>query len=114
MYTSGCCRSENKGTDAIVSVDDTWHRRGFSSKNGVVAVLSVNGPNSKVIDTVTLSNYCDACAKVKKRLGADAFEHWYIKHCADKKCAKNHTGSAGSMEPQGAETIFCHSVPGRQ
>lgn len=99
----------DKGTDAIVSVDGTWHRRGFSSENGAVAVLSVNGPNSKVTDTVTLSNDCDACAKGKKRLGADAFEHWYIKYCADKKCAKNHIGSAGSMEPEGAETIFCHS-----
>ena len=99
----------DKGTDVIVFVDGTWHRRCFSGKNGVVAVLSVNGPNSKVIDTVTLSNYCDACAKGKKRLGADAFEHRYIKHCADKKCAENHAGSAGSMEPEGAETVFRRS-----
>ena len=71
-----------KGSDVVVSVDGTWHRCGFSSKNGVVTVLSVNGPSSKVIDTVTLSNYCDACAKRKKKLDEDQFQQRFLQHTA--------------------------------
>ncbi|XP_070179258.1 uncharacterized protein [Littorina saxatilis] len=99
----------SKGTDVIVSVDGTWQRRGFSSKNGVVTVLSVNGQNSKVLDTVTLANYCNVCAKEKNSLSEIDFQQWQAQHTAEGKCQKNHTGSAGSMEPEGAERIFRRS-----
>ena len=66
----------------MVSVDATWHRCGLSSEN----VLSVNGPNSKVIDTVTLSNYCDARAKSKQKLCEEEFQHWFLQHTAEEKC----------------------------
>ena len=105
---------EMKTTDAHidiqVSCDGTWHRRGFSSKNGIVTVLSVNGRNSKVIDNETLANHCDACAKHKHKKGETEFEHWHKTHTQKKLCEKNHTGSAGSMEPAGTETIFRRSV----
>ena len=97
-------------TDIQVSCDGTWHRRGFSSKNGIVTVLSVNGRNSKVIDTETLANHCDACAEHKHKKGVAEFEQWHKTHTQRKLCEKNHTGSAGSMEPAGTETIFCRSV----
>ncbi|XP_070183042.1 uncharacterized protein [Littorina saxatilis] len=96
----------DKLTDVTVSVDGTWHRRGFSSKHGIVTTLSVNGKNGKVIDTETLSNYCDSCAKHKNKLGVDEFELWKAAHVRKGLCNKNHTGSAGSMEPVGAETTF--------
>ena len=82
----------------------------FSSKNGIVTVLSVNGRNSKVIDTETLANHCDACAKHKHKKGVAEFEQWHKTHTQRKLCEKNQTGSAGSMEPAGTETIFCRSV----
>ena len=82
----------------------------FSSKNGIVTVLSVNGRNSKVIDTETLANHCDACAKHKHKKGEAEFEQWHKTHTQRKLCEKNQTGSAGSMEPAGTETIFCRSV----
>ena len=97
-------------TDIQVSCDGTWHRRGFSSKNGIVTLLSVNGRNSKVIDTETLANHCDACAKHKHKKGEAEFEQWHKTHTQKKLCEKNHTGSAGSMEPAGTETIFRRSV----
>ena len=75
-----------------------------------MTVLSVNGRNSKVIDTETLANHCDACAKHKHKKGVAEFEQWHKTHTQRKMCEKNHTGSAGSMAPAGTETIFCRSV----
>ena len=45
------------GSDITVSCDGTWQKRGFSSKNGVVTVVTVNGLSSKIIDTETLTNH---------------------------------------------------------
>ena len=101
-------KTEDSPTCVKVSCDGTWHRRGFSSKNGIATVLSVNGKNSKVLDTETLSNYCDSCAK-QKHMKTDAeFQAWLITH--QDACQKNHTGSAASMEPSGMETVFRRSV----
>ena len=49
-----------------VSVDGTWQRKGFSSKNGVVTVLSVLGKNegSKVLDTEVLTTFCAGCVQL--------------------------------------------------
>ena len=45
-------QKEMKTTDPHIDIqsscDGTWHRRGFSSKNGIVTGLSVSGRNSKV------------------------------------------------------------------
>ena len=49
------------GSDTIVSIDCTWHRRGHSSHNGVVAVIS--GVTGKVLDFEVLCNYCRLCEK---------------------------------------------------
>ena len=94
--------------NATVSCDGTWQRRGFSSKNGVATVLSVNpnGP-AKVIDVDISSNHCDACAKARKKYDADQFAAWYTKH--EPACAKNHEGSAGQMEPRGMLRVFRRS-----
>ena len=92
--------------NATVSCDGIWQCRGFSSKNGVATVLSVNpnGP-TKVIDVDISSNHCDACAKARKKYDADQFAAWYTKH--EPACAKNHVGSAGQMEPR-----VCFVFPG--
>lgn len=98
----------DKGRDITVSNDGTWQRKGFQSKNGVVTTLSVNGNKSKVIDTHVLSNHCDGCAKMKKKLTEDEFERWFEGH--EDVCEKNHNGSAGAMETAGTEVIFRRSV----
>ena len=103
--------TDAQGTDVTVSVDGTWQRRGFSSKNGIVTALSVNRKKCKVIDTdtETLANYCDACAKKKNKASAEDFALWHTEHTESGKCEKNHTGSAPSMEPEGAKRIFRRS-----
>ena len=96
------------GNDITVSSDGSWQRRGFQSKNGVVTTLSVNGKSSKVIDSHVLSNYCDACAKHKKKTAAGAEDvEWGVTH--ERYCDKNHEGSAGKMEPDGTQVIFRRS-----
>ncbi|CAH8615686.1 unnamed protein product [Dicrocoelium dendriticum] len=98
---------EKKGENITVSCDGTWQRRGFQSKNGVVTVLTVDGHNSKVLDTSVLSNYCNACAKNQRNKTETEFQAWKCSHVQD--CDKNHSGSAGSMEPAGALEIFRRS-----
>ena len=50
-----------------VSVDGSWQRRGFSSLNGVVTVISIE--NGKILDTETICKLCKACnAKEKLRI----------------------------------------------
>ena len=52
--------------DTGVSVDGSWQRRGFSSLNGVVTVISIE--NGKILDTETICKLCKACnAKEKLR-----------------------------------------------
>ncbi len=89
---------EAKGNDVTVSCDGTWQKRGFSSKNGVVTVATVNGLNSKIIDTETLTNHCNKCKSTK--------ENNQIPHF----CQKNYEGTAGSMEGEGVKRIFNRSL----
>ena len=91
--------------DTTVSCDGTWQRRGFQSKNGVATVLTVADKTSKVVDTETLSNYCNACSIRRKRMTADEFATWVKSH----ECENNHDGSAGSMECKGMLNIFHRS-----
>lgn len=97
------------GDDVTVSGDGTYQRRGFQSKNGVVTMLSVNGRNSKVIDTEVLSNHCDSCKKQEKKKQGQELEQWRVVHEGRGECMKNHDGSAAAMEPAGAEAIFRRS-----
>jgi hypothetical protein len=78
----------------------------------VVTTLTVDGYNSKVIDTSVLSNHCNACAVNKKRKNDVEFQAWKDTHV--QECDQNHTGSAGSMEPSGALAIFrrCEQLHG--
>ena len=52
--------------DTGVSVDGSWHRRGFSSLNGALTVVSIE--NGKILNTETTCKLCKACnAKEKLR-----------------------------------------------
>ena len=99
---------EDMGTDCITaSCDGTWQKRGFSSKNGIATVFSVNTKKaSKVIDIEVMSNHCDACSKAKKRLSGDKLQEWMHGHT---NCQRNHDGPAGQMEPLGMLQIFKRS-----
>ncbi|GFY31634.1 uncharacterized protein TNCV_4199451 [Trichonephila clavipes] len=79
-----------------VSVDGTWQRRGHSSLNGCVAVLSID--TGKVLDLEVMSKWCKNC-NTSKSSGKS-------KHVKKHQCSCNHLGSAGSMESVGAYRLF--------
>jgi hypothetical protein len=102
-------RAASNSSDITVSNDGTYHRRGFQSKNGVVTTLTVNGKDSKVLDTHVMSNHCDACSKQKKKnVPPEEQREWEVKH--ERDCEKNHNGCAAKIEPDGTEVIFRRSV----
>ncbi|GFV59492.1 CCHC-type domain-containing protein [Trichonephila clavipes] len=79
-----------------VSVDGTWQRRGHSSLNGCVAVLSID--TGKVLDLEVMSKWCRNCNTSKSSEKS--------KHIKKHQCSCNHQGSAGSMKPVGAYRLF--------
>lgn len=85
-----------------VSGDGTWQKRGHSSLNGCVSVISVD--TGKVIDVEALSSSCKSCkTKSKLRQDSASYQEWKANHTS---CQANHEGSAGSMETVGLYRIF--------
>ncbi|GFT67727.1 uncharacterized protein TNCV_271321 [Trichonephila clavipes] len=82
-----------------VSVDGTWQRRGYSSLNGCVSVISID--SGKVLDVEFMSKVCRLCNSKNKKLNN-------IHNCA------KHIGSSGAMEPLGVYRIFERSVEMRK
>ena len=97
-------------TEAAVTVDGTWQRRGHCSKIGVVFVISV--VTGEVLDYDVKSMICHECVSHKNddRL-SQAFIDWYSVH--KDYCFINHVGSSDSMETEGAITIFLRSIKTR-
>ncbi|GFV88221.1 uncharacterized protein TNCV_3243701 [Trichonephila clavipes] len=63
-----------------VSVDGTWQRRGHSSLNGCVAVLSID--TGKVLDLEVMSKWCRNCNTSKSSEKS--------KHIKKHQCSCNH------------------------
>ncbi|GFV47116.1 uncharacterized protein TNCV_198111 [Trichonephila clavipes] len=51
--------ANDNNSNIAVAVDGTWHKRDYSSLNGVVCATSVE--NGKVIDFEALTKYCSSC-----------------------------------------------------
>ena len=96
----------NFGTDIGVSVDGSWQRRGHASQNGIVTAVSID--TGKCLDVEIMSNTCKECLIWKKKEGTPEYIDWKASH--QSRCAINHSGSAGSMEPEGAKKIFGRSI----
>ena len=81
-------------------------RKGYSSLNGIVTVVSVE--TREAIDYNVLTKKCAHCTALGSRRGTDAFEEFMSTH--ENECEINHEGSAGSMEAKGVVTSFSSSV----
>ncbi|GFV13272.1 hypothetical protein TNCV_3655921 [Trichonephila clavipes] len=55
--------ANDNNSNIAVAVDGTWHKRGYSSLNGVVCATSVE--NGKVVDFEALTKYCSSYTSVK-------------------------------------------------
>lgn len=64
-----------------VSCDGAWQKRGFSSKNGCVTVISID--TGKVIDLETLSQACKQC-ELHEHLdkNSEEYQRWKADHIA--------------------------------
>ncbi|GFT90037.1 uncharacterized protein TNCV_2553651 [Trichonephila clavipes] len=75
--------ANDNNSNIAVAVDGTWHKRGYSSLNGVVCATSVE--NGKVIDFEALTKYCSSCKDGKNISGrgwltlkeVDSIQHYY-------------------------------------
>lgn len=81
--------------DAGVSIDGSWNSRGWSARDGMVAVVSID--TGKVLDVVFLSNSCAACEQKKReqregKISKRDFLGWFIGH--EENCYLNHEGSS--------------------
>ncbi|GFU83783.1 uncharacterized protein TNCV_1694531 [Trichonephila clavipes] len=57
--------ANDNNSNIAVAVDGTWHKRGYSSLNGVVCATSLSVKNGKVIDFEALTKYCSSCKEAK-------------------------------------------------
>ena len=87
-------------SDIAVSCDGSWQKRGFSSLNGLVTVISVD--SGKCLDFRVKTKKCMACSSWESRKGTDE----YIDFASNHECLINHEGSSGSMESDALVEIF--------
>ena len=81
--------------DAGVSIDGSWNKRGWTARDGVIAVISID--TGKVLDVEFLSNSCRTCEQKKRKRQEGAMTRldylaWVVDH--DDKCFHNHEGSS--------------------
>ena len=100
----GALFTEEAVVDIDASFDGTWQRRGYSSLNGVVFVISKDA--GQCIDYRVMSKRCSACQSWKGKEGTDEYDRFN----ADHKCCINYEGSAGSMETAGVLECYRESV----
>ena len=85
-----------------VSCDGTWQKRGHSSLNGCVVVLSID--TGKCLDVEVLSKVCRTCQRHETINDLQAEQEWQVNHAPN--CKAHFTGSAPSMEREGVKRIF--------
>lgn len=93
--------------NVAVTIDETWQKRGHSSKIGVIFVISVD--TGEILDYCVKSLFCHEC-KVHSNMNAESEEYrsWKETHCQI-----NHTGSSEEMEAAPAIHIFERSISER-
>ena len=93
-------------TDASISCDGTWQKRGFTSLNGAVVIISTD--TGKVLDVEVMSRYCNACVMHEKLKLTDPakYEQYQLSH----ECGINHRGSAPAMEKDGVSMYLTASL----
>ncbi|XP_065650410.1 uncharacterized protein LOC136078561 [Hydra vulgaris] len=87
-----------------VSVDSSWQKRGHTSLNDIVSIISTY--NGKCLDYDVLSKKCHSCAMWKHKKQSPQYVNWKLNHV----CQANHAGSSGSMEAIGAVKMFSRSI----
>lgn len=100
-------KNGRKLAQVAVTVDGTWQKRGYSSKNGAVFIISVR--TGEVLDFEVLSMVCHQCqAHGTEDFNSEKYKQWKETH--KPVCPINHSGSSGDMETKGAIRLFLRSI----
>ena len=85
--------NEDDVVNCSVSCDGNWQKRGYSSQNGCVIIMSID--TSKVLDVEPLTKVCKQC-QLHSHLDRDSEEYrrWRTDHNNSKT---NYKGSAAAM-----------------
>ena len=97
---------DDEVTDVLVSCDVTWQKRGYTSNNGVYAVISTE--TGKVFDVEVMNKVCKRC-KLKeplKQSNLEAYAEWKLSHV----CSFNYQGTSVGMDIAGARRIWNRSI----
>lgn len=97
---------EGGNLDTAISCDGSWQRRGYSSLNGFVSVISME--SGKVLDIEPMSRFCHGCENQKRYRATDPIKYNILQK--SHHCKANYSGSAPSMEVSGAKKIFNRSI----
>ena len=81
-------------------------KKGYSSLNGVVSVISVE--TGEAIYYRVLSKKCAQCTAWESRRGTEDFDNFMFFHI--EECLINHQGSAGAIESKGIVECFGSSL----
>ena len=69
----------------LISVDDTWQKRGCTSLDGAVAAISIE--TGCILDVEVMTRYCQGCIHIERFTeNADLHEHLKLDHV----CKSNH------------------------
>ena len=96
--------TEETVVNVDISADGSWQKRGFSSLNGLIAIISIL--TGKCLAFEAMTKDCKSCRFWESKKDSPAYQTFIEKH----DCPINHTGSAGSMEPAGILKCFLRSV----
>lgn len=98
--------NEDDVVNCGVSCDGTWQKRGYSSQNGCVIIMSID--TGKVLDVEPLTKVCKQC-QLYSHFDKDSEEYrrWRAEH---NNCKANYKVSAPAMESEVAHRISRRSV----
>ncbi len=92
-------------SEIAVSFDGEWHIKGHNSTVDVCFVIDV--VTGFALDYIVLSKYCAECELVRNKLDGEQKELWLEAHTS--VCDRNHFGSSGAMEIEGAKVFWAMS-----
>lgn len=101
----GVVPDENDILDIAVSYDGSWQRRGYSSHNGMAAVIDLM--TGLPIDFEVLSNFCLKCKIASEKPPSEDLTQWKAKHAPN--CPRNFDGSSNAMEVECAVRLWKRS-----
>ncbi|XP_065679012.1 uncharacterized protein LOC136093725 [Hydra vulgaris] len=94
--------------DEDISGDGAWQKRGYSSLNGFITIISKT--NGKSIDYRILSKKCKSCEDWNAHQDSSKYMMFKDNHV----CSINHKRLAGSMEAKGIVECFQSSIEERK